>query len=498
MFVIFPYLRNNCIFGKISNTSSIKPDMLTGRKKEIAILNEMLQSRSSELIAVYGRRRVGKTFLIRETYKSNIVFEITGYYKASMRDQLRNFHTQLKAASSRFRKVKAPADWFAAFQMLEEYLDSKKSKNKKVVFIDEFPWIATARSKFLTAFEHFWNTYCTKRGDLVVIVCGSAASFMINKIIKNKGGLHNRLSSKIQLMPFNLNETREYLESKHVRFGHYDIIQLYMVIGGIPHYLNKVRKGQSIAQSIDRLCFEENGDLADEFNDVFASLFSNSKAHEKIVRVLSKSRKGITRKELLELCKFDSGGAYSRSLEELIESGFVSRYSPWGGMKRNSHYRLFDEYSLFYLKFIEPNRAMGTGTWLNLHTKQTFKSWSGFTFETICQKHIQQIKKELGIDRIYTTHSSWHSNNAQIDLLIDRDDRIINICEIKFYSDTFVINNQYYRDLKNKISQFRLNTGSRKNIFLTMITTFGVAENSYSNEVVTNSLTMDCLFQDTR
>ena len=467
--------------------------MLTGRKKEIGILNDMLQSRSSELIAVYGRRRVGKTFLIRETYKSNIVFEITGYYKGSMRDQLRNFYTQIKDASPRFREVKAPADWFTAFLLLADYLNGLQSKKKKVVFIDEFPWIATARSKFLTAFEHFWNTYCTKRSDLVVVICGSAASFMINKIIKNKGGLYNRLSCKIQLMPFDLNETGEFLEKKHIRFGHYDIIQLYMAIGGIPHYLNKIKKGQSVSQNIDRLCFENNADLAEEFDEVFASLFSYSNVHEKIVRTLSKSRKGITRNELLEQCRYGSGGAYSKSLDELIASGFVNRYLSWTG-KKNSLYRLSDEYSLFFLKFIEPNRSMGKGTWLNLQTKQTFKSWSGFAFESICHKHIQQIKKELGIDRIYTIHSSWYTNNAQIDLVINRDDRIINVCEIKLYSDVFTINKQYYQELRNKISQFRIQTGSKKNVFLTMITTYGVAENQYSNEIVTNSLTMDSLF----
>lgn len=469
-------------------------NVLTGRHREVEILNDMLQSTSSELIAIYGRRRVGKTFLIRETYRRNIVFEITGYYKGSMRDQLQNFHTQIIEASSKFSTVKTPDNWFAAFKILEEYLDSLRGKKKKVVFIDEFPWIATARSKFLTAFEHFWNTYCTKRNDLVVIICGSAASFMINKIIKNKGGLYNRLSCKICLMPFNLNETREFLERKHIRLSHYDIIQLYIALGGIPHYLNKIKKGQSVAQNIDRLCFENNADLAEEFDEVFASLFSNSNVHEKIVRTLSKTRKGITRNELLEQCRFDSGGAYSRSLDELIASGFVNRYSSWTG-KKNSLYRLSDEYSLFFLKFIEPNRSMGKGTWLNLQTKHTFKSWSGFAFETICHKHIQQIKKELGIENVYTIHSSWYSENAQIDLVIGRDDRIVNICEIKLYNDIFTINKQYYHNLKTKISQFRMNTGSKKNIFLTMITTYGVAENPYSLELVTNSLTMDCLFQ---
>ncbi len=472
--------------------------MLVGRKKEIGILNDMLNSKSSELIAVYGRRRVGKTFLIREIYKRHIVFEITGYYRGSMRDQLRNFYTQLKTSSSRFDNERVPEDWFAAFQLLEDYLNRMKSAQKKVVFIDEFPWIATARSKFLTAFEHFWNTYCTKRNDLVIVVCGSAASFMVNHIIKNKGGLHNRLSCKIQLQAFNLHEAEQFLMRKSIHLSHYDIVLLYMAIGGVPHYLEKIRKGESVAQNIDRLCFEEGGDLTDEFNEVFSSLFSNSKAHEKIIRVLSKTRQGITRNDLLEQSKFGSGGVYSKTLEELIESGFVSQYTPYAKKSRNSLYRLSDEYSLFYLKFIEPNKGLGTGTWMNLFPKQTYKSWTGFAFETICLKHIKQLKMELGIDRIYTTHSSWFNSNAQIDLVIDRDDRIINICEVKFYNNPITISKQYYLNLKNKLMQFKNNSKTNKNIFLTMVSTFGVTENAYSLEIVTNSLTMDCLFEETR
>ena len=266
--------------------------MLIGREKEIIALNERLQSNSSELIAVYGRRRVGKTFLIRECYKRNTVFEITGYYRGSMRDQLRNFHSQLKKNNRRIQTRPIPKDWFTAFELLESYLDNLRKPDKKVVFIDEFPWLATTRSKFLTAFEHFWNTYCTKRDDLVVVICGSAASFMVNKIIRNKGGLHNRITCKIPLRPFNLFETEKYLKSKKIELTHFDIIQLYMTIGGIPYYLDKIRRGESVAQNIDRLCFADDGELVNEFHDVFVSLFSNSLAHENMIRVLAKSMGG--------------------------------------------------------------------------------------------------------------------------------------------------------------------------------------------------------------
>ncbi len=469
--------------------------MLVGRKIEINILNKMLDSNSSELIAIYGRRRVGKTFLVREVYKKQIVFEFTGYYKGSLRDQLQNFHTELKTASTRFNKVKAPSNWFMAFQLLEEYLNSLKKTQKKVIFIDEFPWITSTRSKFLMAFEHFWNTYCTKRNDLVVVVCGSAASFMVENIIKNKGGLHNRLSCKIQLMPFDLKETDLFLKSKKINLNKYDILQLYMAIGGVPHYLNKINKGESIIQNIDRLCFGKNGDLVNEFNEIFTSLFSNSKIHEKIIRVLAKTKKGVTRNKLLELCQFASGGVFSKTLDELIESGFVSHYTPFGKKIRDSLFRLSDEYSLFYLKFIEPNQGQGSGTWAKLFPKQTYKSWTGFVFETICLKHINQIKKELGVEKIYSVHSSWFNNDAQIDLLIDRDDRIINLCEIKFHNSPFSINKSGYDNLKNKIYQFKKTTKTRKNVFITMITTYGVSENANSLEMVTNNLTMDCLFE---
>lgn len=469
--------------------------MLIGREKEIAALNEMLQSNSSELIAVYGRRRVGKTFLIRECYKKNTVFEIAGYYRGSMRDQLRNFHSQLTRNSKKINKHPIPKDWFAAFELLESYLNSQRKPDKKVVFIDEFPWLATTRSKFLTAFEHFWNTYCTKRNDIVVVICGSAASFMVNRVIRNKGGLHNRITCKIPLKPFNLYETEKFLKSKKIGLSHYDIIQLYMTIGGIPFYLNKIKRGESVAQNIDRLCFQNEGDLVNEFRDVFTSLFSNSKAHDKMIRVLAKTRKGITRKELLKKCNFGSGGAYSNTLDELIESGFVHQYAPFGKKSRDSLYRLSDEYSLFYLKFMEANLGQGTGTWARLSQKQTYKSWIGFTFESICLKHTQQIKKELGVEKIYSIHSNWCNDKAQIDLLIDRDDRIINLCEMKFYNAPFTINKKEYNDIRDKLIQFKDATKTRKNVFVVMITTFGIAENSYSLELVTNSLTIECLFQ---
>ncbi len=468
--------------------------MVVGRFQEVKIMKRLLNSSQSELLAMYGRRRVGKTFLIREVYKQNIIFELTGLYKGKIKEQLQNFHTQIKQNSSSASKVE-PQNWLEAFHQLGEFVSKKKSKKKKVIFIDEFPWIDSKRSGFLRAFEHFWNSYCTKRNDLVVVVCGSAASFMVNKIIKNRGGLHNRLSQIIQLFPFDLHEVSRFLESRKIKLNNYDILKLYMVVGGVPQYLNMVNREESIMQNIDRLSFSKNGMLTNEFGEVFQSLFVNSEVHETIIRTLAKSKKGLLRNKLLEECKMESSGVFSKALVELSESGFISYYSPFGKKAKGRLYRLSDEYSLFYLKFIEPNLGQGEGTWAKILPKQSYKIWSGFVFESICLKHVEQIKKELGVAKIYSIHSSWNNVRAQIDLIIDRDDGIINLCEMKFYEGLYTIDKTEYENLKNKIFQFKQDTKTRKNVFITMITTNGIYENENSSELINNKLNIDCLFE---
>lgn len=344
------------------------------------------------------------------------------------------------------------------------------------------------------AFENFWNRYCTTRTDLIVVICGSAASYMIQKIIKNKGGLHNRISRQIRLLPFNLYETGLFLKSRGISYTPYDIVQLYMAMGGVPHYLEKLQKGKSVAQNIDRLCFEKDGPLRTEFSQLFASLFDNSDKHLIIIKTLAYSNKGITRQELIAKSNMASGGDFSLKLEELIESGFVTEYVYLGNKKQLTLYRLTDEYTKFYLKFIQTNRNSGAGAWQRLHKSAGYSSWTGFSFETLCLKHIAQIKHSLRIDAIYSTNSSWFNKDAQIDLLIDRDDNIINLCEMKFYYASFTINKQYYLNLKNKISALQQETKTKKNIYLTMITAFGITDNLYSKELVQNTITLNDLF----
>lgn len=468
--------------------------MVVGRKSEVSILLNCLSTPRSELLAVYGRRRVGKTYLIRNTFAKQMCFDFSGTYKSSLKQQLKNFHFTLK---NQYPKNKIPKDWTEAFHQLSNYIDSLKSKKKKVIFLDEFPWLDTRKSNFLAAFDRFWNSYAVKRNDLVVVICGSAASYMIKNIIKNKGGLHNRITQHIHLHPFNLRETEELLRANKVKLSRYEILQVYMTMGGIPHYLEKILPGESVPQLIDRLCFEKDGFLRTEFKMIFASLFDHYENHEMIIRMLANVRKGMTRNEIVAKIKIQSGGTLSKTLVELEESGFIEKYLPYKGNK-DALYRLTDEYSMFYIKYIENSKPSSTSYWMKLQAQQSVKVWSGFTFETICMKHVEQIKSGLKIHGVHSVNGSWiqkHSDsNAQIDLLIDRDDNVINLCEMKFYNTEFSLDKKQINDVMHKMNVFIDATKTKKSIFITYITTFGLVKNNYRRQFVQNELTIDCLY----
>jgi len=426
-----------------------------GRKAEKVLLINALQSPDPELIAVYGRRRVGKTFLIRDTYSSALIFECSGMHNSSLKKQLENFGNELTAAGYLFPK-KHLNNWLSAFKMLADFSETRISKKKRVIFFDEFPWLCTHRSGFLEAFEHFWNTWASRQPNLVVVICGSAASWMIKNVVNNRGGLHNRITRKIRLLPFTLMETEKYLRARKVNLDRYQLLLLYMVMGGIPQYLKEIRTGESASQVIDRICFTKDGMLNDEFKNLYFSLFELASRHIEVVRALANKTKGLTRSEIISACKFSSGGRTTALLNELAESGFITAYLPFEKTIKDSVYKLTDEYSLFYIKFIEHRKSQGPGTWINFSRESSWKSWSGYAFESICIKHIPQLKKALGIGGVYTETSSWRyvtkeeGNGTQIDLIIDRKDGCINICEVKFSIDSFLINKKYLAELENK------------------------------------------------
>lgn len=481
---------------------------IIGRYPQKAILQQAMDSTESEFIAVYGRRRIGKTFLIREFFERNLSFELIGNYKTSLGDQLENFADSLGKSTTTGIQPKVPKTWHEAFQQLENYFESKASRNskgKQVIFLDELPWLNTPRSKFLSALQLFWNNYCSKRKDIILVVCGSAASWMIQNIVRSKGGLHNRLTRQIRLLPFTLAETKLYLQSRKMKnLDNYSILQVYMAMGGVPYYLSKIEAGKSAAQIIDSVCFSDTAPLRYEYDQLYQSLFEKSEQHIKIVESLSKKRKGLTRSELLESADLKSGGTASQILEELEESGFIESRIPFGKKANDSLYRLIDEFSMFHLFWIKPlgKQNPGAGYWLTRQNEQKYKSWAGYSFESVCMKHIAEIEKALGISVISTSVCPWRyqppkdseNTGAQIDLLIDRADRTINLCEMKFYNSEFTIDAKYANELRNKVEVFRNQTNTRKNIFLTMLTSFGTRENEYSLSLEIIDLKMDVLF----
>ncbi len=452
------------------------------------------------MVAVIGRRRVGKTSLIRSAYENRIDFDITGIQNATTKEQLQNFTNRLTTFAKPLLPLQQPANWLAAFQMLITFLEEKKKPEKQVVFFDELPWMATRKSDFIKGLGFFWNSWASQK-NIIVVICGSAASWMINNIVRDRGGLHNRITRRIHLQPFTLAETEEYFKSRAIRFDRYQLIQLYMAAGGIPHYLKEAEGGKSAAQNIDQMCFSPAGLLRDEFSMLYSALFDHPEDHIRIIRSLAAGWQGLTRNEIIEKGNLPNGGNTTRALEDLVTSGFISAYYAFGKKKKEMRYRLTDEYSLFYLKFIEEYKGEGKGIWQSLSQTQTWKSWSGYAFENICLKHLPQIKKQLGISGVYTETSSFYSKGnryqpgIQIDLLIDRNDHVINLCEMKFYKAEFVATKEFAKEVRTKIALFQSLTNTKKQIFFTLITTFGSIPNEYSIGQIDQTLTMDALFE---
>ena len=472
---------------------------LIGRIKEKEILLEALTSKEAEMISVIGRRRVGKTFLIRSVYKDVICLEVEGIQNAPRKEQLKDFIARLNRVAKP-EKYKTPSNWLDAFYLLIDYMEQLDLNTKRVVFFDELPWLATHKSGFLRALGMFWNSWAS-RNNVVVVICGSAASWMIQKVVNHKGGLHNRITKRLSLKPFTLAETNLYLKSRDIVINYYQIVQIYMAMGGIPHYLKEIKAGKSAMQNIQDICFSETGLLQDEFLRLYPALFDNPENHINIIRTLFEKKQGMTRTEILQKSNLISGGNVSKVLNELDYSGFIKSYNSYNKKKKDKLYRLTDEYSLFYLQFIEGKIYEGNDTWQQLSQTQVYKSWSGYAYENVCLKHIPQIKKALGISGVYSISSTFLKKGSatekgvQVDLLIDRNDQVINLFEIKFYNTKFSLDKNTADKLREKLRIFQESTKTNKQLFLGMITTFGIQPNQYSIGLIQQVLELKELFE---
>lgn len=471
---------------------------IIGRKPQIDELTQCLDSSKPELVAITGRRRVGKTYLIRQTYEGQIDFEITGLYQGNKAQQLQNFTITYNQYFQRSMDS-VPKNWMQAFQILAKGLDLLQLEKKLILFFDELPWLSTKRSDFLTGFSWFWNSWASKK-NVIVVICGSATSWMIDKVINDRGNLHNRVTRLIQLQPFTLYETELFLESKKVKLNRYQIIQLYMVMGGIPMYLEQVESGLSAVQNIDRICFGHDGYLRNEYERLLSSLFNKYENHEEIIRALSKKKLGLSRSEIIKDTSLTNGGLLTNVLKELDQSGFITIYAGYGKSKREKIYRLTDLYTLFYLQFLSLLNQSDEVQFTNLSELPAWRSWSGYAFENVCLNHITQIRKALSIEGIYSKTSTFYSkpkdglSGTQIDLLIDRNDQNINICEIKFSTTDYALSKKDVDTIENKKNVFAYHSKSKKNLFVTLITNQSAIKNQHYINHIDQEVSGDDLF----
>ena len=484
---------------------------MIGREKEVKKLNELYNSQSAELIAVYGRRRVGKTYLVDEAFSGKITFRHAGLSpiehkddkqgkrRSRLKEQLRHFYQSMLMQGMKEGRV--PDSWLEAFYMLELLLEEKESgTDRLLVFFDEIQWLDTPKSGFITAFEAFWNGWACHKHNIMVVVCGSSSSWILDKLINNHGGLYGRVTYQIHLQAFNLSECERLFESKGMVMSRYDIAQAYMMVGGIPYYLNYFNKEMSLSQNIQEMFFAPGAPLRDEFERLFSSLFVNSEIMQSIVRALNTKNRGLTRAELLQETGLAESGELSQYLDALITGTFIIKYNSFGNGKREGFYKLVDPFCIFYLKFVEGNAGKKGVEWTTLSEKQAVTIWKGHAFENVCFNHIRQIKSCLGISGVSTSESLWSKRGSedtegtQIDLIIERRDNVVNMCEIKFYSDEFTVTKEYHFELERRKKMLYEKVSKKTAVHSTLTTTFGLKKADHFNDII-NTITLDDLFE---
>lgn len=476
--------------------------IIIGRKSERKELERRFNSGMPEFIAVYGRRRVGKTFLINEMFRDNMAFHHTGLSpydknrRVSMKAQLQNFYYSLLRYGG--ENIQVPTSWMEAFHLLEKLLIQQDNGSRQVVFIDELPWMDTSRSGFLTAFEAFWNGWGNTRHNLCLIVCGSATSWMLDNLINNKGGLYGRLTCELKLTPFTLKECKEFYDARGIKMSLYNIVQAYMILGGIPYYMNYFNPSNSLAQNIDALFFSRNAKLNDEFNRLFNSIFDNAEVCMKIVRFLATRHMGFRRGEIADAVGVSANGDFTNTLNALKYSDFISTYVPIGANKNEIRYKLSDCFCWFWIHFKEQKDVNEVDYWQHHLKEYEISVWRGIAFEEVCANHVSEIKRALNIGGVSSVESNYivrgddEHEGMQIDMLINRKDDVVNLCEMKYYNTNFSVSKSYADKLLRRVSEIE-KVFPDKSIHLTSITTLPLMSNEYS-EIFQTKVTIEDLF----
>lgn len=468
---------------------------IIGRKHEQDILQMCYESSKAEFIAVYGRRRIGKTYLVKQFFKDKFDFFVTGVYQATKSEQLSHWHDQLMKHSG-VRRVK-PKDWNEAFSQLQDYIETISEKGQILLFIDELPWLDTPKSGFLRALDLFWNGWASNNNNIKLVVCGSATTWMTNKLLGDKGGLHNRVTRPLHLIPFTLLETEEYLRSLNIEWSRQEILDTYMVLGGTPFYLSLLRSDLSLTQNIDELFFSNDAVLRTEYSFLFKSLFKEATLYRRIVELISSTLIGLTRQDIVKNLKLTDNGNLSEALDNLVKCDFLRRYQAFGKKTYDPMYQLTDMYTLFYLRFVKNNNGQDEHAWSMMNAGRK-NAWLGYAFEQVCILHINQIKKALGISGISSDICSWYyhtpEKRAQIDLIIDRSDKNIDLCEMKYSNHEFELKSEYAAYLKERREFFREITKTAKTLRLTLISSSDI-KSGKNTSILQGRVSLDDLFQ---
>lgn len=471
---------------------------MIGRVAEAKYLIDITDKEDAQLVAVYGRRRVGKTYLVRQALGKRMLFEHTGLYHVGLSGQLAAFRDSLLRHGA--KNIPRLDNWREAFNALSTLISSRKN-GKRVVFLDELPWMDTPKSNFVAAFEHFWNGWGSAQQHLLIVFCGSATSWIINKVLRNKGGLHNRVTGTIALQPFKLSECHEYSEKAGLAYSERDIYEAYMIFGGVPYYWSFLQKGKKLAQSVDELVFAQEGQLHYEHEELYSSLFAHEENYMRLVSVLAKRKSGMSLNEIATAAGMKKGGGLTKQLQELEQCGFIRRYTGWGKNRNDALFQLIDNFTLFYFAFLNGEGNLDPHFWSKSSISPRINTWRGLAFEQVCLQHIEEIKFALGISGVLTKVYSWKHTpddtcplGAQIDLLIERADHVVNICEMKWSEGTFAIDKSYSTQLSEKVNVFRSVTKCRHTTHLTLVTSFGLAKNKYSS-IVQSEVTLEQLMR---
>lgn len=477
---------------------------IIGRKEEINKLAQFLNSSKSEFIAIYGRRRVGKSYLVEEVYKDKIAFRAIGAFikdkdeRTYKQIQLDHFYESL-IDSGMPEDAQRPTNWREAFRLLKKYLEGLRTK-RRVVFLDELPWLAGPQSsEMITELGYFWNSWADRQRNIVLVVCGSATSWMLDNVIRDYGGLHGRLTGTIRLLPFTLNECELYFKKHGFHLSRYEMAVSYMAFGGIPYYLDRMDREKNLSENIDDFFFKDDK-IHQEFKDVYTGLYATSERYVDVVKTLGTKFYGMTRRELADAIGIELGGTFSKILDNLHESGITREYPRYGKERVETVYQLKDFFSLFYMHFIH-GKGTGAGNWRTIQRTPTFYTWAGNTFEMLCIEHLEQIKEALRIATISRNYC-WsgkgpNGSAAQIDLVLEwKGERTDYLCEMKFSEHEFVIDKQYENELANKIDAFLASKQHTKthSVQLVMVTTEGVQRGVHSKDV-NQQVTLDDLFK---